>query len=314
MEPCKLAFMPYHYLLVTANKLGFIKYLDVSLGKEVAECKTKRGEPTGMVVNKQNGVLATGHANGEVCMWTPNMASKPVVKLLSHIGSPVSSLSISSCGKYMATTGKDSRFKIWDIRQSFKCLYDYFTPSPASHCDFSDTGLVSVSFGNEVQIWKNTTNEKQKTPYMKHRLQGANRQAVIQSCKFAPFEDVLGLVHDNGYSSILVPGSGIANFDAYEANPFETSKQRRERQIHGLLEKLDPQTISLKIDTIGDIDTAAPEVREQETKEMMEAQIEQMRKQEKKAKKKMRGKNKIGNKMASSTRQQHEAIRESNKL
>lgn len=46
----------------------------------------------------------------------------------------------------------------------------------------------------------------------------------------------------------------------------------------------------------------------------MEAEIANMRKKEKKAKKKMRGRSKIGNKMASTTRQQHEAIRESNKL
>lgn len=39
-----------------------------------------------------------------------------------------------------------------------------------------------------------------------------------------------------------------------------------------------------------------------------------MRKHEKKAKKKARGRDKIGNKMASSTRQQHEVIREKNKF
>ena len=49
-------------------------------------------------------------------MRTPNMASKPVVKLLAHGASPVTALAISKCGTYMATTGKDSRFKIWDIR------------------------------------------------------------------------------------------------------------------------------------------------------------------------------------------------------
>jgi U3 small nucleolar RNA-associated protein 7 len=142
--------MPYHYLLATATKLGYIKYLDISVGKEIAECKTKRGEAMAMKVNQQNGVLVSGHASGEVCMWTPNMASKPVVKLLAHVGAPMTSLSISRCGKFMATTGKDSRFKIWDIRSTYKCLYDYFTPSPATDCQFSDTGLVSIAFSNEV--------------------------------------------------------------------------------------------------------------------------------------------------------------------
>lgn len=80
---------------------------------------------------------------------------------------------------------------------------------------------------------------------MKHRLSGQNKGSTIHSNQFIPFEDVVGLVHDKGYSSILVPGAGIANFDAYEANPFETSTQRKEKLVHGLLEKLDPATISI---------------------------------------------------------------------
>lgn len=48
LEPKYLEFLPYHYLLVSASKLGFIQYLDVSMGKTVAEIKTKRGEPLGL--------------------------------------------------------------------------------------------------------------------------------------------------------------------------------------------------------------------------------------------------------------------------
>ena len=47
--------------------------------------------------------------------------------------------------------------------------------------------------------------------------------AGIRSVRFIPFEDVLGLTHDLGYSSIVIPGSGEPNFDAFEANPFETT-------------------------------------------------------------------------------------------
>jgi U3 small nucleolar RNA-associated protein 7 len=104
--------------------------------------------------------MCAGHTNGEITMWTPNMASKPVVKILAHLSAPVTSLSVSRCGKYMASTGKDARFKIWDIRKSFTCLHDYFTPAPAESVEFSDTGLVSLSFGYEVQVWKNSFGEK----------------------------------------------------------------------------------------------------------------------------------------------------------
>jgi histidyl-tRNA synthetase len=84
--------------------------------------------------------------------------------------------------------------------------------------------------------------------------------------------------------------------------------------IKGLLEKLDPSTISLQVNSIGQIDTAAKEVREKEEREEFEKSLEKTRKKEKKAKKKMRGRNKIGNKMASQTRQMHEKEREKNKL
>ena len=89
---------------------------------------------------------------------------------------------------------------------------------------------------------------------------------------------MLGLVHNEGYGSILVPGSGLATFDAYEANPFETGKQRRERTVHGLLEKLDPQTISLQVATIGQIDEegGAEGLREIEEREENERRIRKL--------------------------------------
>ena len=59
-------------------------------------------------------------------------------------------------------------------------------------------------------------------PYMKHRL---NSGSQVCGVMFAPYEDVLGVGHSCGYSSLVIPGSGEANFDAYEANPFETKRQ-----------------------------------------------------------------------------------------
>eukprot|EP00351_Strombidinopsis_sp_SopsisLIS2011_P003175 CAMPEP_0116886702 /NCGR_PEP_ID=MMETSP0463-20121206/20645_1 /TAXON_ID=181622 /ORGANISM="Strombidinopsis sp, Strain SopsisLIS2011" /LENGTH=60 /DNA_ID=CAMNT_0004547573 /DNA_START=716 /DNA_END=898 /DNA_ORIENTATION=+ len=60
----------------------------------------------------------------------------------------------------MATTGSDSRMKIWDIRSTYKCLYDYFTPSPSVSCDFSDTGLLAVAYADQVQVWKDAFKSK----------------------------------------------------------------------------------------------------------------------------------------------------------
>ena len=148
--------------------------------------------------------MLAGHSNGEVTMWTPNMASKPVVRMLAHPSAPLTSLAVSKDGNYVLTTGKDSRFKIWDIRK-YQVVHNYFSPVPVSSSDFSGTGLLSLCFNNEIQIWKNSMQQKQKAPYMKHRL--PTRQA-ISDCHFIPYEDVMGCVHSTGFSSILVPGAG----------------------------------------------------------------------------------------------------------
>lgn len=255
---------------MSASKLGFVQYLDISLGKTIAEIKTKRGEPNALQQNVQNAVICTGHSSGEVLMWTPNMGSKPVVTMLAHPAAPVTSLAVSHCGRYLATAGKDSKFKIFDIRNTYQSIHTYFSPTAASSLSFSDTGLLAVSFGNEVHIWKNTPQEKQKAPYMKHRVMVNHQRPTIHRARFVPYEDVLGLGHDLGYSSIVVPGSGDPHFDAFEANPFATAKQRQEAEVHGLLEKLQPESISLQVHTVGQVDTANKEVRAKEEKELAE--------------------------------------------
>lgn len=92
----------------------------------------------------------------------------------------------------------------------------------------------------------------------------------------------------------MVPGTGEANFDAFEANPFATTKQRQESLVHGLLEKLHYDSISLRINTIGQIDRASKEVKDKEQKEAEDAALAALESKEKKRRKKMRGKGKDG--------------------
>jgi len=50
-------------------------------------------------------------------------------------------------------------------------------------------------------VWREAFGSKQSLPYMEHELTGN-----ANSLQFCPYEDVLGIGHDYGFSSIVVPG------------------------------------------------------------------------------------------------------------
>lgn len=86
-------------------------------------------------------------------------------------------------------------------------------------------------------------------PYTRHKSNWH-----ISDIHFCPYEDALGLGTVKGFSSILVPGSAEANFDALEINPYQNKKQRKEAEVKALLDKIQPELITLDATTIAEID------------------------------------------------------------
>lgn len=166
----------------------------------------------------------------------------------------------------MATTGLDGHLKVWDVR-TYKALQNYFTPSPAASVAISQKGLLAVGSGPHLTIWKDAFKTKQKEPYMSHLFGGS----PLYDLAFCPFEDILGCGHASGISSLVIPGSGEPNFDTMEANPYQTVKQRQESEVHSLLDKIQPEMITLDPSFIGRIDRAPKEIIAEEHQKEWEA-------------------------------------------
>ncbi|CAF1249450.1 unnamed protein product, partial [Didymodactylos carnosus] len=256
----RLEFLPYHFLLVSINSSGYLSYIDVSIGKKVISYPTKipATRPQVMCQNKSNAIITLGHSGGIVTMWSPNQ-KEPLVKMLAH-KSTIRSITIDQTGNYMATSSVDARLKIWDIRNTYKELNDYRVKTGAHSLAFSQKNLLAASYRDVVEIYKDFTNaetssmdsdDAPKSPaaYLMHRCRGQ-----ITHLEYCPFEDVLGIGYDQGFNSIIVPGSGEANFDSLEANPYQTKKQRRHYEVKALLDKIQPDLISLDNDVLAEID------------------------------------------------------------
>jgi len=248
--------------------------------------KTRLGPIRSMRQNSTNAVMHVGHSNGTVTMWTPNVKT-PVVKLLCHPGH-VTGMAVK--GNNMLTAGADGYWKIWDLRK-YEQVHSWRTfGHPVVDMDISDTGLVALGFGPRVEIWRDVLGPARPSkPYLTELHPGR----LVESVRFRPYEDVCGVGHSAGFASMIVPGAGMANFDTLADNPFETKRQRREKEVHSLLEKLQPDSIMLDASRIGSLDRAKVKEYMDDSKRRQEEEALKAKKE----KKKMRGKQKVGNRM-----------------
>ncbi|CDJ65646.1 WD domain, G-beta repeat-containing protein, putative [Eimeria necatrix] len=270
-----LSFLPYHYLMVSIGEFGELNYYDISTGQIAAKHRTKRGPCGVMAPNPTNAVMHLGHTKGTVTLWTPNLG-KPAVDMLCHKGKVTA---LAAQDQYMVTAGVDGKWKLWDLRK-YEAVqsFNYFG-SPPSCVSISQTGLVGLGFGSHVQIWKDVLTQQRATLYLTHEMPGEQ----VSCLAFRPFEDVCAYGSTGAVGTLLVPGAGLANYDSRDANPYETKKQRQEREIHSLLEKIPADMISLDTTPIGTYDKkrkAAPVLPPEPNKDA---------KKPKKQKKKQRG-------------------------
>lgn len=241
-----LEYLPYHFLLASIGSQGVLRYQDITNGHLVAENHTRVGRCTAMRQNISNAIIHLGHAGGYLTLWSPNVGS-PLVTMQCH-ASPIEAIAINPAGTYMATAGADGKIGVWDMR-TYKKLHEYSPLRPATSLDISQRGLLAAAYGPHATIWKDGLARRMRNPYM-HHLQAGE---IINCIRFCPYDDVCALGHSAGIDSVLIPGAGEPNYDAFEANPMASRSQRREAEVKQLLDKLAPETIMLDPSIIGTV-------------------------------------------------------------
>ncbi|KAF2075264.1 hypothetical protein CYY_003440 [Polysphondylium violaceum] len=244
-DPKFLQFLPYHFLLVSATNKGQLIYEDVSIGQKVANLHFN-GRLSAICKNPQNAVINLGYSSGTVEMFIPK-SKDPIVKVLCH-KTAITSVAVNLTGDYMVTSGMDKMVKVFDLRNTYQELHAFQTHSVANSISISDTNVLAIGQGKNTLLWKNPFDTNVREPYLMHK-----QSSVIKKVKFCPFEDILGIGTETGYSSILVPGSGIANYDSMEADPFASKKMKKEQEVKALLEKIPSDMITLNPNIIGTI-------------------------------------------------------------
>ncbi|KAM6185819.1 WD repeat-containing protein 46 isoform 2-T2 [Rhynchocyon petersi] len=261
----RLEFLPFHFLLATASETGFLTYLDVSVGKIVKALNARAGRLDVMTQNPYNAVIHLGHSNGTVSLWSPAV-KEPLAKILCHRGG-IRAVAVDSTGTYMATSGLDHQLKIFDLRGTFQPLNARTLPQGAGHLAFSQRGLLAAGMGDVVNIWAGqgkSSLPSLEQPYLTHRLLGH-----VHGLQFCPFEDVLGVGHNGGITSMLVPGAAEPNFDGLENNPYRSRKQRQEWEVKALLEKVPAELICLDPRALAEVDVITLEQEKKERRERL---------------------------------------------
>lgn len=282
IDPFALTYLPHHWLLCSIGRAGWLKYHDTSTGELVSQHRTQQGSSSVLRHNPQNAIVHVGHKNGTVTLWSPS-SSTYLVKTLCHKGSPITSLAVFD--HTMVTGGSDQQVKIWDMRM-YKQLHAYYCKGgiPTS-LDLSQRGILGIGHGSHTTFWQDCS-VKHQDPYMYHALPGKQ----VSTLRFRPFEDVCGIGHSHGVSSIVIPGSGEPNLDTgeYHTNPFSDRKQTREAEVRSLLDKLSPHMIALDPDVVATVE--ATHMKRQRIEQLQEDKVEVAKK---KQKSKKRGRSKI---------------------
>ena len=80
------------FIYLLQSEYGFLSWIDISVGKQVAQMNANHGRLSIMCQNPTNAILCLGHSKGVVTMWSPN-EREPVARMWAH-KQPLTSIAV----------------------------------------------------------------------------------------------------------------------------------------------------------------------------------------------------------------------------
>ncbi|KAJ7631960.1 hypothetical protein DFH06DRAFT_1337481 [Mycena polygramma] len=175
--------------------------------------------------------IPLGPQNCCVTPWTPNLPH-PAVQVLAHLG-PVASVSVdpSTGGRYTATADRDGAVKVWDCRNWKGAVREWSARGGRPN----SSGVRGVYTAPTIHA-HSRAHAAAALPHAPHHAPAADLGAL---------RAVPGRADDQEHPR---PRRG--------ADPFENRKVRREKEVKALLDKIQPDVITLDPELIGSL---APE-------------------------------------------------------
>ncbi|ORD97182.1 WDR46 [Hepatospora eriocheir] len=220
-ESNKLEFLPYHFLLACVNKKG-ITYLDTSIGKIVSKIDCRNEE----IVGSMDGVIYLGHNDGTVTLHAPIQD-----EYLMKIKTGNDLVDIATSYNYLYTSTSNS-IKQFDLRNYFKELKTIKKSG----------GKLATTSKEYISTYRNKNIDVFDTKL--NLIHNTKLAESINSVSFNSFEDICVATTRKRVKFLLFPGTADVNFDTREISPFLTKKQKQEREVKMLLEKIPPEMIS----------------------------------------------------------------------
>lgn len=231
-----MTFLPDHFLLGTVSSKGILRYEDTSMGKLVAEIRTKEGPQSLIAHDPSNGVVYLAGSSGTVSLWAPR-SSEYLARVLCH-RNKVRSIKIDESGRYMATSASENVVKVWDVRAKYVPLKEVKLQYAPSSMDLSQNSKLVVGQKNKVEVFDLSSG---KAKYLKNVFP----ERTISDLKYAPYEDVLTVCTDAGMENMVVPGAASATYRRCDA-PHLSARERQEAEVRRLLEKIPGDMIGVE--------------------------------------------------------------------